>query len=73
VNGGHDGAYLLRVDPGVGGMQIDPFVHPDLPAFADGEYASPGGARLTCGAGTPAAQAASWNAVAERTSPSPDG
>ena len=56
MNGGHDRAYPLRVDPGVRGLQIDPFMHPDLPAFTGGKHAALGGApylrrRYASGAG----------------------
>lgn len=53
VNGGHDRAHQSRVETGVGGLNVDPLVHPDLPAVHGGEDAS-SVVRRTCGVGTPA-------------------
>ena len=55
----------------VGGAQVDPLIHPDLPAPQRREDAPLGGAPHLRRR-YPAAQAASGNAVAERTSSSPD-
>ena len=52
--------------------QVDPLVHPDLAALHGGEDTTRPSVRRTCGVGTPAAYAASWNAVATRTSSSLD-
>ena len=44
VHGGHRGAYQVRVERHVGRPQVDPLIHPDLPAFQRREHASRGGA-----------------------------
>jgi hypothetical protein len=43
MNGGHDRAYPVRVEPGIGGTQVNPLIHPDLPAAQHRKDASSGG------------------------------
>src|SRR5215469_11629154 len=59
------------VEPPIGRQQVDPLVDPDLLA-CHGRSTCPSVVRRTCGVGTPAAQAASWNVVAGPTSSSLD-
>jgi hypothetical protein len=71
VHGGHDRADPARIERGAGARtSTRSYTLTCLPSSI--ANTRPSVVRRTRGAGTPAAQAASWNAAAERTSSSPD-